>query len=154
VKKSVPNSQDGSNPGTLPDPRRLRALVVDDDVTCRILLEGLLSKYGECHSALNGAEAIKAFKASLDTTKAYDLICMDIEMPDMDGNEAVTQIRSIEEHSSKSDASEVKILMTTSIQDLKIMFQSFTARCDDYLTKPVDGRKLEQKLISLGLFEE
>jgi two-component system chemotaxis response regulator CheY len=63
----------------------MRTLIVEDDFTSRLLLQSFLSVYGECHIAVNGREAVAAFRAAQERPQAYDLICMDIMMPEMDG---------------------------------------------------------------------
>ena len=88
-KAADSKQQPGSGP--------LRILLAEDDFACRLLLQTFLSRYGECHIAVNGREAVDAFRAALDSGQGYDLICMDIMMPEMDGREAVRQIRAIEE---------------------------------------------------------
>ncbi len=77
--------------------RRLRVLLVEDDFTSRLLLQTFLSRYGDCHIAVNGHEAVEAFRDALARGQRYDMICMDIMMPEMDGGEAVRQIRAMEE---------------------------------------------------------
>jgi CheY-like chemotaxis protein len=72
---------------------RLRVLLVEDDFASRLLLQTFLSRYGECHVAVNGREAVDAFRSALDRGESYDLICMDIMMPEMDGREAARQVR-------------------------------------------------------------
>ena len=79
----------------------MRTLIVEDDFTSRILLQTFLSRYGECHIAVNGTEAIEAFRTANAQNRRYDLICMDIIMPEMDGDEALRQIRSIEQASGR-----------------------------------------------------
>src|SRR5277367_4581089 len=68
---------------------RPRVLLVEDDLASRLVLRTFLSRYGECHIAVNGKEAVEARRASLERGQRYDLICMDIMMPEMDGREAV-----------------------------------------------------------------
>lgn len=142
-------------PDTVADPprlRRLRVLVVEDDFVCRVVLQGLLSKYGECHIAVNGREAIEAFRAARQAERGYDLICMDVSMPEMDGTEALEQIRAIET-SENIYLSRVRIFMTTSISDLKSVVGSFKLICDAYLVKPIDGEKLEEHLKAFVLID-
>ena len=67
----------------------MRTLVVEDDFTSRILLQTFLSQFGECHIAVNGREAVTAFRADRAKGETYDLICMDIMMPEMDSQAAV-----------------------------------------------------------------
>ena len=70
----------------------LRMLLVEDDFASRLLLQIFLSRHGECHVAVNGREAVEAFRYASERGQPYDLICMDIMMPEMDGREAVRQI--------------------------------------------------------------
>jgi two-component system chemotaxis response regulator CheY len=129
----------------------LRVLMAEDDFTSRVVLQGLLSRYGECHIAVNGKEAVEAFQAARQAGQAYDLICMDINMPEMDGQEAVKEIRAIEGADRVHKSSGVRIFMTTGIQDIKTVVASFKALCDAYLFKPIDGAKLEEHLYDFGL---
>ena len=97
----------------------MRTLIVEDDFTSRLLLQTLLSPYGDCHIAVNGREAVAAFRASQESGEHYDLICMDIMMPEMDGQAAIRAIRSIEEAGGTLSSSGVKIIMTTAVDDVK-----------------------------------
>ena len=75
----------------------MRTLIVEDDFTSRLLLQSLLAQYGECHIAVNGREAVEAFRSARESGQVYNLICMDIMMPEMDGQTAVNNIRALEE---------------------------------------------------------
>jgi two-component system chemotaxis response regulator CheY len=129
----------------------MRTLIVEDDVTSRLLLQSLLSPYGECHIAVNGWEAVAAFRAAQESGQAYDLICMDIMMPEMDGQTAVTEILALEEARGKLSTSGVKIIMTTALDDVKNVVESFTASCDAYSFKPIDKEKLLAQVRGLRL---
>jgi two-component system chemotaxis response regulator CheY len=133
---------------------RLKILLVEDDFTSRVILRGLLRAYGDCHIAVNGKEAVEAFRDACDSPEHYDLVCMDVRMPEMDGTEAVRQIRAIEEEKGVSSSSGAKIFMTTAIHDLKTVNASYWALCDAYLLKPVDGAQLQQHLLAFGLVHE
>jgi len=124
--------------------RQLRVLIVEDDFTSRLLLQTFLSRYGECHIAVNGKEAVEAFRAALEQGQIYDLICMDIMMPEMDGREAVRHVRGIEEaHGIFSNAG-AKIIMTTAVTDLKEVIRCFQELCDCYLVKPIRSDPIAQ----------
>jgi two-component system, chemotaxis family, chemotaxis protein CheY len=129
----------------------MKTLIVEDDFTCRLLLQGFLSGFGECHIAVNGNEAVAAFGAAASRGDPYDLICMDIVMPEMNGKDALTKIRALEEERGISSSRGAKIIMTTSLTALKDVIGSFRALCDAYLTKPIDTAELLERLKSLKL---
>jgi two-component system chemotaxis response regulator CheY len=91
---------------------------------------------------VNGREAVNAFRSAREHGQAYDLICMDIMMPEMDGQAAAKTIRAIEEVGGTLSTHGAKIIMTTALDDAKNVFQSFDSLCDAYLFKPIDTGKL------------
>lgn len=131
----------------------MKTLIVEDDFTCRLLLQSFLAGFGECHVAVNGSEAVMAFKLALSRGSPYDLICMDIVMPDVDGNEALMRIRALESERGTLSSRGVKIIMTTSLSDPQQVVGAFRALCDAYLLKPVDTAELLRHLRSLRLVQ-
>ncbi len=129
----------------------MRILIVEDDFTSRVLLQSFLSRYGESHIAVNGAEAVAAFATALQENHPYDLICMDIMMPEMDGQGAVKQIRELEEREGINSTQGVKIIMTTALDDPKSVFQAFKSLCDSYLVKPINTGELLSRMRDLRL---
>ena len=125
---------------------RLRILLVEDDLACRLLLQTFLARYGDCHVALNGREAVDLFRTSIDSGNSYDLICMDIMMPEMDGREAVRQMRAFEEERGIRSPYGATIFMTTTVQEIREVFQCFRELCDAYLLKPIDLGQLLTKM--------
>ncbi len=134
-----------------PAGKTLRVLLVEDDFSSRLLLQTFLSGYGECHIAVNGREAVDAFRSALEHGQRYDLICMDIMMPEMDGREAVRRVRALEEEFGILSTRGAKIIMTTAVDDVKEVVHCFQELCDAYLTKPVDLGTLLGQLKSYQL---
>jgi len=132
---------------------RLRALLVEDDFTSRLLLQTFLARYGDCHIAVNGREAVEACRLALDRGRGYDLISMDIMMPEMDGREAVRQIRAMEEALEILSTCGAKIIMTTALGDVKEVIRCFRELCDAYLVKPIDLAQLLAHMKSYRLVE-
>jgi two-component system chemotaxis response regulator CheY len=133
----------------------MKSLIVEDDFTSRLVLQTVLSRYGECHIAVNGKEAVDAFRTSVESNQKYDLICMDIMMPEMDGHEALRLIRDHESTVSQYTLSSegVKIIMTTALGDIGNVSASYQGFCDAYLVKPVDIAKLLEEMRSLRLVQ-
>jgi two-component system chemotaxis response regulator CheY len=129
----------------------MKTLVVEDELTCRILLQSLFSRLGECHVAVNGEEAVEAFRLARADESPYDLISMDVLMPKMDGVEAVRQIRNIEESGGVLSTHGVKIIMLTVVDYVKVVQQSYYELCDGYLVKPIDTASVLAELRKLNL---
>jgi two-component system chemotaxis response regulator CheY len=129
----------------------MRTLIVEDDFTSRLLLQSLLGRYGECHIAVNGREAVDTFRRAWESGQPYDLICMDIMMPEMDGQSAVREIRACEKGQGTLSATGVKIIMTTALDDVKNVVESFKLLCDAYVFKPIDTGSLLDHLRFLRL---
>lgn len=129
----------------------MKTLIVEDDFPCRFLLQKLLGCYGPAYIAVNGKESVEAVRTALGGGEPYDLICMDIMMPEMDGQVALKQIRQVEEDHGIRSSQGVKIIMTTALGDMKNISQAFHSLCDAYLTKPIIKTKLIDTLQSLKL---
>ncbi|MGA9587132.1 MAG: response regulator [Terracidiphilus sp.] len=141
--------QAGTMPGGRPTHGKdhdLLTLVVEDDFACRVLLQKFLSRFGECHIAINGREAVDAYRSALGEGCGYDLICMDIMMPEMDGREAMRQIRALEEQQGIISTLGAKIIMTTTVNELKEVANCFEELCDDYLVKPINLGQLKNRM--------
>ena len=131
----------------------MKTLIVEDDFTSSLLLKEILKHYGPSHTALNGQQAVEAVRNAIDAGEPYDLICLDIMMPEMDGQEALQQIRALEEAKGIIAINGAKVVMTTALEDVKNILTSFKGMCDVYLTKPVDKAKLLSELRKLKLIE-
>jgi len=129
----------------------MRTLIVEDDFISRFLLQSFLAPYGECYAVINGREAVEAFRLAKDSEAGFDVICMDIMMPEMDGQAALAKIRALEASAGTLPGEGVKIIMVTAVPDIKVMATSFQLGCDAYLRKPVDTEELLQYLRSFNL---
>ena len=74
----------------------MRILVVDDELVSREKMKHIMSSLGECDEAASGQDALKAFSEARTDGKQYDLITLDISMPEMDGTEVLGRIRTME----------------------------------------------------------
>lgn len=129
----------------------MRALVVEDDFASRRMMQRLLAPYGEIDVVVDGEEAVDAFKIAWDESRPYDVIFMDIMMPRVDGHEALRRIRALEREMGIRAVDEVKIVMTTVMEDPKNVIEAYQdGGATAYLVKPVDLEKLRKELDKLG----
>jgi two-component system, chemotaxis family, chemotaxis protein CheY len=131
----------------------MKILIVEDDFTGRIMLQKMLSPYGECHVAVNGKEAVTACRRAIDSKEHYNLICLDIVMPEMDGHTALEEIRGLEDTLRIDKNKRARIIMTTVRNDIKSVTVAYKQLCDGYLVKPFDKAKLFEVLRSFKLVE-
>jgi two-component system chemotaxis response regulator CheY len=129
----------------------MKSLVAEDDATNRKLLQAFLSRYGECDIALDGQDAVNAVLLALNCHREYDLICMDLRMPRMDGQEAIREIRKQEAAANVSKPA--KIIVTTIHTDTNSIAGALLGRCNAYLVKPIDTAKLKKELKALDLIQ-
>ncbi len=130
----------------------LKVLIVEDEFVSRSILLEILSKYGNCDAAKDGQEAVTAFQMSMkkDSRYTYDLICMDILMPNLDGNEAVKKIRQIEKENGIKQRNEVNIIMTTVKRDPKTVIKSlYKSGANAYIAKPINENILLKELAKM-----
>jgi len=132
----------------------MRTLVVEDDFTSRLLLQRILFPYGEAHVAVDGEEAVKAFRSALEAGQPYDLVCLDIMMPKKDGHAVLKEIRDIEAERGILGLDGVRVIMVTALNDSANIMASFVSQCEAYIVKPLDKNKLLKEIRSLGLIEE
>ena len=129
----------------------MKCLIVEDNFTARKLLTMYLSSCADCDIAVDGNEAVVAFSQAMDEKEPYDLICLDIMMPNMDGRQALKVIRQIESEHGIGGLDCVKVIMTTALGDPQNVIGSFREGCEAYIVKPVKKDKLFEEMENLGL---
>ncbi len=130
----------------------MKFLIVDDDFDSRKLLQKILRPYGECDVAVDGEEGVEAFKAALKENDPYDLISMDILMPNMDGQQCLREIREIEKELGVANDKVVKVVMITGLDDSQEVHDAFfLGDATSYIVKPIRKQILIEEIRSLGL---
>lgn len=132
----------------------MRSLIVEDEFTSRKILSTLLAPYGEVHVAVNGMEAIAAFQIAYAEQAPYDLVCLDIMMPGMDGRDVLKKIRALEEQWGIGGLHGAKVIMTTALGDKESIFQAFRSGCEAYIVKPIQRLHLIEQLEFVGLLQD
>ncbi len=131
----------------------MRALIVEDEFLSRKVLRSFLMALFEVDIVVNGREAVEAVKLALDEETPYDLILMDIMMPEVDGIEALGKIREMERQ--KGTRHRAKVIMTTALDDPQTVLKSFyDGEASAYIVKPVSKDALYNELEKLGLLKK
>lgn len=127
----------------------MRALIVEDEFLSRKVLTSFIKSLFEVDVAVDGKEAVTAFCQAHEEGRPYDLILMDIMLPELDGVAAMTQIRALEQEQKLQPR--VKVLMTTALDDARTVIRSFhDGEAAGYLVKPLTKDKLFAELQKLG----
>lgn len=129
----------------------MRILLAEDDFATRKFMMGFLSKYGECDVTVDGMEAVDAFMMALEEGEPYDLVCLDIMMPVMDGYQALIGIRNLEKERNIPADKITKVIMATALNDERNVKMAFDLGCTIYSGKPINQERFEQALKKLGL---
>ncbi|MBN1524197.1 MAG: response regulator [Spirochaetales bacterium] len=130
----------------------MRVLIAEDDFGSRKLLQNILAEYGDCDVAVDGEEAIEAFKIAWKEQKPYELVCMDIMMPKVNGQEALKAIRDYERDSGIKPSEEAKVIMTTVLDDPKNVIDAlYKGGASAYVVKPINKEKFLKEIHELGL---
>ena len=118
----------------------LSVLVAEDSEVNQFIIRELLAKWGiEIAVAANGLEAVEAFKE-----QKFDLILMDIQMPEMDGLEATRRIRSLQNDESVHEECEIVGLSAHAMSGDRERYMA--EGMVDYLTKPIRTEELRKIL--------
>jgi len=94
---------------------------------------------------------VDAFMMALEDEEPYDLVCLDIMMPVMDGYQALVAIRKLEKEKNIAEDKAVKVIMTTALNEERNVKMAFELGCTIYSGKPINQDRFEQALKKLNL---
>ena len=117
-----------------------KILVIDDELSIRLLLENFLSQDYDVVTKSDGAEAMEWLEGNLP-----DLIICDIQMPNMDGYQYIKQVRN------RGYTKHTPVIMLSGSEASKERIKCYRLGAQDYLTKPFNPEELEE-LIKKNLF--
>ncbi len=130
----------------------MKVLIAEDDDVSRKILIRILSQLGECDAVIDGAEAVEAFELAWEDNEPYDLLLLDIMMPEVDGQEALKRIRKIERQMGIRGNKEVNVIMLTALDDAHSVVEAFyRGGATSYLVKPIGTEQLLIELKKLDL---
>lgn len=125
-------------------------LIVEDDVVSSTLLQNLLREFGTTVSVMTGTEVLPTFEKAHVDQRPFDLICLDIMLPGMDGQSILKKIREWEEEHGILGLDSVKVIMITALNDRHNILEAFRSQCEGYIVKPITKDKVVEQLEFLG----
>ncbi|MBF0401741.1 MAG: response regulator [Magnetococcales bacterium] len=133
----------------------MNILIVDDQVIYRETLRAMLEPHGKCVVAEDGVQAVQAFQNALEANNPFQLVLLDIQMPNLDGQGALLQMRQLEKQKfgvMLTAHQYAHIIMQTSLDSPAQLTTAFKeGRCNGYIVKPVDEDELLERLRRHGL---
>lgn len=130
----------------------MRFLIVDDDESIHLYLQVILTPYGECVTAKDGAHAVEVFSDALAEGRPFDAVFMDILMPGMDGHQAAERMRDREREAGVVKEKRFKLAMITCVvDDTSVDRAFFNAKASLYIVKPLDRDFVVRELRQHGI---
>lgn len=130
----------------------MRFLVVDDDFEARHLVQKFLRPYGDVDIATDGEEAVTAFGRAIQEGEPYALVTLDIFMPNVDGQQALREIRAIEKENGIPPEKQSSVIMISGLDDSKELHDAFfLGDATSYMVKPLCHEMLLQEIAKLGV---
>ena len=129
----------------------MKSLIIEDDYITSQVMQEILLAFGEADIAEDGFKGLELFTTALVENKKYDVIFLDIMMPELDGQEVLAQVRRIKEDYDIYGLDGVKIIMTTALDDFENIKTAFKNQCEGYIVKPIEKDKIVQKISDLDL---
>ena len=130
----------------------MRFLIVDDDHTCRRIMQFFLKPYGESVVAEGGREAVEAHKKALEDGAQFDVVYLDMVMPNFSGLDVLAAFR--ENESLHGVAQGVPVVMLTGETDLSHINMAKSFGVVEYLLKPIQEERVLHGLERLELVSD
>lgn len=131
----------------------MKIMILEDEFTSLQVIKELMSAYGEVDTSETGIEALELFSNSLANNQKYDLVCLDIMVPEINGQEVLKLIREMEEaHGSDTLSKRSKVIMISALNDQDNLMAAFReGKAEGYIFKPYSKEKVEETLSKLNL---
>ena len=118
------------------------------------MLLRILRNYGECDLAASGKEGVLAFQAAWEKSSPYDLLCVDLRMPELDGASVIQIIRTMEKKMSVNSVERVQIIVISADSDRASKDICEKLGSDGYIAKPITVETVANRLKALGLITD
>lgn len=128
----------------------MKVLVAEDDMASGKFMQKLLAKYGEVVIARDGIDAVNEFVKAVNENDRFDLVCLDVMMPKIDGYKVLASIRDAERKLGLARDSRCKVIMVSALDEgFDVGYASDDY--EEYMCKPIDIIKFDTMIKKLGL---
>lgn len=128
----------------------MKIMIVEDYAVSLKIMIKKLAPLGECTGVSNGEKALALFDEAVIADKRFDLIFLDISMPDMDGIEVLTRIRKKEKRLKIEKDEQTKIVMVSASMRMASIKKCIRLGCNSYISKPFKTQKIYEEFERLG----
>ena len=130
----------------------MRILIAEDEQVSAVLLKEIMDTWGTVDVATDGIIAFDMYNKAYEQRKMYDVICLDIMMPKLSGQQVLEKIRAFEIDHDIGGKEMVPVIMTTALSDEKNVMKAFLkGACEGYIVKPMTPAKMKNELLRLRL---
>ena len=129
----------------------MRILIAEDDPVSARILSKMLERYAEVTVTANGEQAFDAFENAVENGCPFDLIFLDIMMPEVIGHETLAAIREFEQMKGVITGEGARVVMVTALDDGSNIYEAHRNDCVDYINKPIKREIVVGLLERLGL---
>lgn len=131
----------------------MRTLIVEDVHFLALILQRIIEPYSKSDFAHNGTVAIEKYTKAFTKGSAYDLICLDLLLPEMDGFEVLRSVRQFEDEFNLPPEKRTKVIVVSTFNDQKTVAKAHAAGCDSYISKPFRKYMVLKTIEKLGLIQ-
>jgi len=132
----------------------MRCLIVDDDPVSRLMIRGYLAPLFDCDVVQDGASAVSAHFSALQKREPYDLLCLDIVMPGLNGFQVLQAIKDRESELKIPRQNRIKIVTISGCSRSETAEQALSTGVDAHLNKPLSRDELFCGLREGGLLDD
>jgi two-component system chemotaxis response regulator CheY len=132
----------------------MQILIAEDVTLIQKMLQKMLGPYGEITFVRSGREAFQKFQRTLTTQEYFDLICLDINIPEINGLDVLKNIRAAEKLNHVPLDKRAKIVIVSSTNEADVVMKAIKLGCDGYIVKPFSQEKIIAELKKLKLITE
>jgi two-component system, chemotaxis family, chemotaxis protein CheY len=128
----------------------MKTLILEDDFASRLVLQRMLLEFGEVNVASTGKEALAMFIEAQNNAAPYEVIFLDVMVPEMSGHAVLREMRAFEQQKNIQKEECARILMVTALNDRESVVMAIKNGCDSYLVKPLHREQVREHLRKFG----